>query len=138
MGFRRQPLKIDFPVGHELHGLEVWLRRLSIGQLADVAVMAGAADATEDGALRMLVERLSKAIVSWNLEDDGGCPVGTTIADIEGQDFTLILSLVQRWMDVADVPAPLEQRSTAGVPFQVPSIPMETLSSSPPNSFTPS
>lgn len=128
MGFRRPPLLVTFEPGDDLHGLEVRLRRLSVRQLLDVATLAEAVGTDqEEQSTWALVEYVAAAVVSWNLEDDDGVPVPTDAASFLDQDMVLILRIVGRWMDVADVPAPLDRPSNGGSPSPAASIPMETL-----------
>jgi hypothetical protein len=134
MGFRRAPLLVDFPEGDELNGLQVRLRRLSVRALLEVSDLAGdAGTEREEQSTRALIERLAEAIVAWNLEDDDGQLVPTDVDSLLDQDFVMLLAIVHRWMDVADVPAPLARPSTGGSPSPVVSIPMDVLSPNPPS-----
>lgn len=91
-------LKFEDP---ELEGVEVKLRR-SFGLLdagADMAyidleaVKAGKTRPQDLQRQRNLVDAFAGALVSWNLEDDDGQPIGTDRETVRGQDIILIAQI---------------------------------------------
>lgn len=128
-GYRHkaQRINVSFEPGHEYHGLEVVLRKLTLGEYLDI-VGLGEVKLNHIGEqLKSMGDRL----ISWNLEDEQGQPVPATVEAVLGQDKDLMVSILEAWLDVLNgVPAPLDQTSPAGEPSPVESIPMETLSSS--------
>lgn len=88
---------------------------------------SGGNDAAEE-ALRLLGDNV---LVAWNVERNGQ-PVpanGDGMMQISPRFATLILG---EWLKVAaEVPAPLDDRSTSGVPYPAQSIPAAALSGSP-------
>lgn len=122
MGYQRKIYKLVFD-DPEMNGLEVRARSVSIGAMRKV-------QETNDEFLMM--ELFSKALVSWNLEDDG-VPVPATLEGLQDQDADLVLAIVGAWMGtIAGVPdaSPLDDASNSGKPSLEASIPMEPLSAS--------
>ena len=104
-------LKFDDP---ELAKLEVRLRQSyglvdSAGGLvgADLdAIRAGQANPADLERLRALVADFSGALVSWNLEDDNGQPVGTDVHTVRSLDLLFVLTLVGAFLSaVVDMAA---------------------------------
>lgn len=129
MGFKRNPkiynLKWD---DGEYAGLEVHVRSLTMGQL--IATQNGEGHNGKKGNAAQ-IELFAERLVSWNLEDENGQPVPTTLDAILAEDDDLILDINKRWAEaVMGVSAPLPQSSPAGEPSPAESIPMETLSPS--------
>jgi hypothetical protein len=121
---------VAFDGDHELAGLEVTMRRLSIGALLEIGALA---DDDDMGSTAALVDKFAAALVEWNVEDDDGQPVGTDRDSVHGQDIQMILEIVDAWQHAAaGVSGPLAQRSSDGQPSEVVPLPMETLSASPP------
>jgi hypothetical protein len=83
MGFQRGRVILEWPEKHELHGLEVVMRRQPFGDFMDnwLADLGGVAASDElpmkERAARMQrnADTFVELIVSWNLEDEGGEPV---------------------------------------------------------------
>lgn len=140
MGFQRPNYRLLWPEGHELHGLEVVTRGLSIGDLKLIAGLAPGADVrTNVQDLAPLLDVFARSLVSWNFEDEAGDPVGTSREDLDAQDMRLLMPIVMTWVgEVSNIPDPLPRVSPPGGTFPVESIPMESLPASPPNSNTPS
>ncbi len=134
MGYKHQipRINITFPEGHDYHGCEVTLRRLKTGEWLDITGLGGG-DADKPTVRHVGDQLLTMAdkLISWNLEDEDGTPVPTTVEAVLEQDQALMLAILGQWIDgIAGVSAPLEPSSTDGDPSQVASIPTETLSSS--------
>lgn len=111
----------------EFNGLEVKATSLSLGRMLKIADLSLNNNDTVNAAdTRELFETFSKALVSWNLEDEDGNPVPTTLDGILSQDQDLIMKVIEAWSTaVAGVSPPLNQQSSAGNRFQEDSIPME-------------
>ena len=119
MGFRHQAktflLTFDDP---ELQGLEVRCSSLSIGELNDDDIK--------------LFESFANHLISWNLEDENGDPIPTTLKAIEDYpDIDFVTSMANAWMNaVIGIDDELGKGSPSGEPFPEGSLPMEPLSSS--------
>lgn len=130
-GYRPEP-KLYRLTFDEHPGLVVRAKSCSAAQLLRVSELAeNTEQGKELGGVRMLFGEFAEVLVSWNLEDQDGEPVPTTLEGLLAQDFDLVIALIDGWMEaVAGVPAPLEQPSSSGAPFLVESLPMEPLSPS--------
>jgi hypothetical protein len=138
-GYQRPILKLVWPEDSEFHGLEVRVRRLSIGALLEIAEMeTGTTEANAVERLDKLVTKVSKMIVSWNLLDDDGEQVPTTPDGIKTGDEQLLYAIISTTTDLmVGAKPPLPQPSTDGEQSLEASIPMETLSGNPLSSETP-
>jgi hypothetical protein len=132
MGYKHQIPRINvaFEEGHEYHGLKVVLRKLKLGEWLEITGMGD----NEEPTVRHVgdqLRRMADKLVSWNLEDEGGRPVPTTLEAVMDQDRELMIAVLNAWLDgLTAVSAPLEASSTGGEPSLVESIPMDTLSAS--------
>lgn len=131
MGYRHKIPRINvaFEVGHEYHGCEAVLRKLTLGEWLDITGIS------DDAVVRHVGDQLKSMgdkLISWNLEDpETGEPILPTAEAVLNQDRDLMLAILNAWLDgINGVPAPLEQNSPAGELSLEASIPMETLSSS--------
>ena len=121
-------LKFDDP---ELAKLEVRLRQSyglvdSAGGLvgADLdAIRAGQANPADLERLRALVADFSGALVSWNLEDDDGQPVGTDVHTVRSLDLLFVLTLVGAFLsavvDMATEAAEAAQLDETNLPMNI-------------------
>lgn len=131
MGYKR-PETVYLLRFKDRDGLEVRAASVPLGQLLDVADAAEGLRKGSIGEARKLFELFSRSLRSWNLEEDDGTPVPTTLAALMGLEQVFAAEILLSWFDAMNtVPDPLAGRSTGGSPLGVPSIPMETLSASP-------
>jgi hypothetical protein len=129
VGYQRTTLLLEWPEGHEFHGLEVRMRRLSIGRLTHAQEVADRLSEGAGGdigkALGEVADVLADGLLSWNLEeevrDEHGEPTGEVEpvpADRDGleqQDFAMLIALLLGWLEVAvSVPLGSKRRSTPG------------------------
>jgi hypothetical protein len=140
VGYQRKVYSLRWAEGHELHGLEVSLTGLSIARLAKIQDLSGvltgdAGTAEKLAAADELFGEAAQCLVAWNLEDRDGNPVPATREGIAGQDVTLVMGLLQEWVQAtASVDTPLPPGSNGGPkPMPEESIPMAPLSPSLPN-----
>lgn len=129
MGFREQPntITLTFEPGDELHGLEVTLQGLTIGEFFAFTGMDGSEG---DNGVKT-VERFHNSLISWNLEDTDGQPI--PVSESRNRPHRLILGLNSAYVEaLTGVPKsdPLPESSTSGEPSQAPVIPMAPLSES--------
>lgn len=138
MGYKKKSYKLKWDdEKHELHGLEVKLRGMSIGELEEVALLREQASSSSSiGQLKPLLDILETALISWNLEDEEDQPIPLT--EFRNQDARMLLEIIRAWTEVVgSIPAPLPQPSSAGKKLEEASMPMEIPSSSHPNLNTP-
>ncbi|MFI0768629.1 hypothetical protein ACH4TQ_27640 [Streptomyces sp. NPDC021218] len=129
MGYRpkRKTYTLSFE-DPDFNGLEVKVHGLNTGQMLDLDT---AREEGSEEAIRDMLQLLADQLIEWNVEDDEGRPVPTTFDGIRTLDLDFNWAIINAWQAaVAEVPAPLEQPSTAGEPSVEASIPMETLSES--------
>lgn len=135
-GYKRKTYKLKWPEGHQLHGLEVVTKGLSVEATFELASLAAGLGADVDTGEKVatankLFAGFAARLVSWNLEDDD-TPVPATLAGVQDQDMGFMISLITTWMDaVSSVDIPLAGGSESGPP-QAPeaSLPTESLSPS--------
>lgn len=98
MGYRRVSTiyTLDKIPGED--GLVVRLKGISFGKVRRLLnLMDG--DTGNDRVMEEISGQLVANLVSWNLEDEHGTPVPATAEGIDGQEFDLILKLVNAWLD---------------------------------------
>lgn len=138
-GFKpdRKRYRLRWPPEHELgpsddnpEGLVVMMRGISVGTFMEVAEMADIDPRhfTKDQLpqVKRLFVVVGEALAEWNLLDEDGAPVPATYAGVMTQDFPMVMSIIEGWMQaIGDVGAPLERPSADGKPSAALSIPME-------------
>lgn len=126
MGYQRSTLRLTWPEGDELHGLEVQMRRLSIGALADAqATAAGLGDGRPLAVqLQTVADLVVSGLIGWNLEIETIVngevitqPVPAGADGVAAQDFALVLAILYGWIEAATaVPLGQSKRSSSGEP----------------------
>jgi hypothetical protein len=121
---------VRFDEDHEFHGAEARLRGITY---AEWEQMTGLDGSEGDNSGAASVRRFVDHLISWNLEDETGQPVPTTLDAAKNLDHDLVAALNNAWIQTltgvhsAD---PLPDSSPSGEPSPVASIPMEALSES--------
>lgn len=131
--YQRPPLRItlDSP---EFDGLVVFARRLTVAETRNLTEGRGELTRVEhDHAIETIV---ADAVQSWNYADEAGEPIDPTAENLDRRvDPAFVGELVDELIRRSNrVAPPLPQRSDGGSPSVEQSIPMEPLSSDPPNS----
>lgn len=117
----------------DLEGLEVRASSTSLGALLELVSLADIGKGKKFGIediekLDDLFQLFAGCLLSWNLEEEGGAPVPTTVAGLKSQELDFVLDLIMAWMDgVVSTPAPLPPRSNDGDSSEVPPLTMATL-----------
>jgi hypothetical protein len=139
---KRTVYTLDFS-DTELDGLQVQARSVSVGTLLEFTSMAdlaerltgeqaGQADGLE--VMRVvgdLLASFAEVLRGWNLLDDNGNDVPATLAGLRTLEFRHAMAIITTWTRAAsDVPAPLSNGSSGGVPPPGLSIPMDVSSPS--------
>jgi hypothetical protein len=153
---REKTVKVTFDDEHQLAGLEVRTRRVSVEVYEEIMMMVSGLNLdTKDLAnpqkreeirrtFRKPFDLFAEVLVSWNLEerDDDGTVVAVP-PTIEGimSDFVFSALVIKEWLKAVNgVSEELGKDSgsgaTSGPP--APPLPMEPLSPSPQNSLVPS
>lgn len=129
-GFKPERTRYRIRGSGDLDGLLVEMRGISVGQFMEVAEMADLDPRNFSAAqlpqVRRLFDIVAGSLAEWNLLDDDGAPVPATYDGVMSQDFPLVMSIIEGWMEaIGGVPTPLDQRSSDGKPSGVAGIPME-------------
>lgn len=125
MGYRKIPTihTIDDIPGEE--GFVVRLQSISFGKVRRVTALL---DSEGDGALEEIGKLVVSKIVSWNLEDGDGQPVPVTVEEFDELDFSLVLKVVNAWLDrMTGVSDDLGKDSLSGAKFPGQPVTMEAL-----------
>jgi hypothetical protein len=112
----------------EFEGLEVVAKSLSVGDFLKMTELAGKGSDVDSGNIRTMFETLAASLVYWNLEDEKGKKVPSTLAGIMSQDFDFIMSIIGAWMEGMAAVSPKSQK-TSNPGSALASLPMETLTS---------
>ena len=119
MGYKRQPKQ--YRLKFEDHpGLEVTAGSINTNDFLELtgllAQFSGRDAAAAAQATGKVLDLFAAALISWNLEDEGG-PVPADRAGIGSQDFDFNLQLIMGWMEaIASVDTPLKQPSPSSPP----------------------
>lgn len=76
-------------------GLIVRMKAIRIGRLRKLMSIV---DDETGQALDEMFALLQEGLVSWNLEDEDGQPVPTTMEGIEEQEMPLVLGILTEWL----------------------------------------
>lgn len=121
---------VRFDEGHEFHGAEARLRGMTYGEWEFAAGLDGG-DGDPNAAAT--IGRFVDHLIEWNLEDEDGKPLPTTMDAVRNLDKGLVAALNNAWIStligVHDAD-PLPESSLSGEPSLVESVPMEALSPS--------
>ncbi|WP_204039818.1 hypothetical protein [Acrocarpospora phusangensis] len=123
MGFvRANELTIDFDEDHELHGLEVKIRRLSVEEFVEVEKVL-------DGpGLLPKIDVFAQLLISWNNERPDGSAIPANAEGLRSMDLQFATMLMNGFTRVVTgAPRPLAASSRPGGPDPEveASIPME-------------
>lgn len=135
MGSRRSPTlyKLVFDETTDWPDFEITLRGLTIKQRRGLGADSVEGETELDVVARMC-RLVSQQTVSWNREDEEGCPLSPTLEALEDEEPGLIIAISAKWQEaIAGIPTPLEEGSNSGELSPVESIlteiPSESLAS---------
>ncbi|NGO68513.1 hypothetical protein [Streptomyces boncukensis] len=132
MGYKRQRriIHLQFDQDHELAGLEVRLRSLSLRNYKELLGI-GEVDRSDVGSQ---LEEFARSLISWNLEDEEtGEPIPATPEAVDAEDADLMQKIAGFWFDALTGVIqgdPLPDSSPGGGQSPEATIPMEPLSES--------
>ena len=138
MGFKVRRKILFVAPGGELQGIRMRIRSVQLGKFVELTTLAEAADDDKVDEMLRLFTEFAEHLVSWNLEydddDELDGPIPPDATGVMALDVDMALALVGEWMEaMGGVPAPLDTSSTSGATSPELSLPMETLSASPPS-----
>lgn len=129
MGFRSPGYRLKWPEGHELHGLEIRISGLSIGELEVVSgyrEIEGASREEKQAATDEMISLFAAHLIEWNWEDANGDLVGITEKDVRTRDLRQLMPAIMAWIrEVSSVPDPLPASSPSGLRSPEVSLPMD-------------
>ena len=128
MGFKRKRkiYKLDFE-GTPYEGLEVRITGLTTGEYLELVSLSGPTQ-EGDGEAEGMIRMFAKHLVSWNLEDEDGSPIGTSYEDVADNEFTMNTAIVNAWTAaIAQVPEETAKKLPPTESPLVESIPTEML-----------
>lgn len=139
MGFKpkRKTYRLKF-ADPDMDGLEVRTHGTSFGFIADMlelsAIRGGRMTQQDVEKFLPAFNVFVEAIIEWNLDRDDDTEWPVCIEAIRAQDPEFAFAMLYGWLDtLADVPDPLDRKSSSGDTSEVERLPMETLSESPGN-----
>lgn len=124
MGYRKTPTIYTLTNVKDEDGLVVRMKAIRVGRLRKLMAVLSDDEAQLDEMFSLLLEGL----VSWNLEDEDGVPVPTTMEGLEQQEIPLILNILTEWLENMTGPdQELGKGSPSGVQFPGRPLTMEAL-----------
>ncbi len=134
MGFKapRKLFVLKFE-DEKYEGLVVKAKSLPVGQFLEMGELASGFAKSDKKSFdpKIVVEMFSifsKSLHEWNLEDDNGDPIPTTVDGLQTLELDFVMLLVEAWMDaIASVSVPLDKKSNNGGTPSTESLPMEPL-----------
>jgi hypothetical protein len=128
MGYRKVPTVYHLTFADpEYDGLEVVMTSIKIGKIRKLMRVLDEEGRTQEQMDEMF-NLIDEGLVSWNLEDENGQPVPTTVAGIEDQELQFILDILETWLDgMTGVNDDLGKGSSSGETFPVELPTMDTL-----------
>lgn len=134
MGYHkaRQVARLVWPDGHELHGLEIRVKVISVGTYLQYTRIFGDKSAeNSDDEVTEIYSDFVDNLISWNLEDEEGKPIPQTLEGLFTQELDFINTIIFAWADsLTKVSEELGKGSPSGDRSVEASLPMETLSPS--------
>lgn len=139
MAYKYEPntYTMTFDEKHRFHGLTMKVRSVKLGDFTKVIAMAGMAEKAMDEsasdalkaealeAMDSLFNAFSKALVSWDMEDEDGTPIPASREGLDMLDFEFVLPLVQEWMQaIGGVSQELGKGFSSGGTSPAPAIPL--------------
>lgn len=122
--WQRGRIVLEWPPGHDLHGLEIVMRRQPFGQVIDDWMADGDGKASwDDLTPKQRAERstatstgLVAQIISWNLGDAKGNPVPVSVDGLLGECDSVMINQIQLAYSTETnrLPPPLPESSDDG------------------------
>lgn len=141
--WQRGRVTLKWSPEHELHGLEVVMRRQPFGQVINDWMAEGEGKAPwDDLTPKQRAERSTEAaedlvaqIISWNFGDDDGNPVPVSVDGLLGECDSVMINQMQLAYSEATtrMPPPLSLSSDDGPPGEWDLPAQETLTATPPD-----
>ncbi len=127
MGYRKVPTIYTLTDVKGLEGAVIRLKSTKVGKLRRL-LAALDSDAPLGEVIGPLLVTVADNLVSWDLEDEDGTPIPTTVEGLEELELDDLFSLISSWTSVMTGPEEaLGKDSPSGEPSQELSALMEAL-----------
>lgn len=126
MGYRRVPTILTLTEFKGYEGLVVRMKAISYGKVRRLIALSN--DTENDEATEEMASAFQEHLVSWNVEDEQGNPVPSTVEGVDAQDFDFIMDIIGGWLDMVTGPTEeLGKDSSSGEKFPGAPVTMEAL-----------
>lgn len=125
MGYRKVPTILTLTEFKDHDGLVVRMKPISYGKVRRLVALNddNSTESTEE-----MASTFQEHLVSWNLEDEAGAPVGVSEAEVDEQDFDFVMEIISGWLDQVTGPSEdLGKGSASGATFPGAPVTMELL-----------
>src|SRR5829696_3403980 len=84
----------------QYEGLEIKVRSIPIRELTDLMTLDTESEDPQVRAssIKMMMAAFTDALVSWNMADENGDPLPTTLEYVESEDSDFIMMCISAWM----------------------------------------
>lgn len=119
---KRKIYEIDFPEDHDLYGLEISLRGVSVDTILELMKLKDiSTDDPEADDVERILELVGENVVEWNLLDEDDQPVPPGRAGVGGEDLDFFIAVITAWLEAmtTGLSGPKGERSPPGSPAEV-------------------
>jgi hypothetical protein len=106
VSFQRKALKITFPEGHDLHGLEVYAKRARVEHIEAVQSISGETDDSVRDSVAPAVDMFAHALIGWNYVDETDTEVPATPEGFRSIDLEAQIHILHGWVRAASEISP--------------------------------
>ncbi len=100
MSFKRKPLVLQWPEGHELHGLVVVCRRPSIEQVDRAETIFEGGESHKAAAVAEAIRTtVGACLISWNYTDESDSEVPATPDGMASLDLAAQMEILGKWIE---------------------------------------
>lgn len=129
MGYRKVPTIYTLDDVKDEPGLIVRMKAIKVGKLRKLMrVISVEEDKMTPEMIDEIFKLLLDGLVSWNLEDEQGSPVPTTMDGVDELELTTVMAILNEWLEnMTGVDDELGKDSTSGATFPGRPLTMEAL-----------
>lgn len=104
----------------QYEGLEIKVRSLPIRELTDLMVLDTESEDPQVRAssISTMMAAFAEALVSWNMTDEAGQPIPSTLEYIESEDADFIMMCISAWMRAVSSVADASPLDASSLPTQ--------------------
>ena len=129
MGYRKVPTIYTLDDVKDEPGLIVRMKAIKVGKLRKLMrVISVEEDKMTPEMIDEIFKLLLDGLVSWNLEDEQGSPVPTTMDGVDELELTTVMAILNEWLEnMTGVDDELGKDSISGATFPGRPLTMEAL-----------